>query len=337
MGKNSQLKAQRRNEKIERVQRERDIAEVFGADTAFDAITRYVSLAPKYPLRSRFPNSPDLRDSENPLFREVSFLKFDSDFNVIGNSVVCISIPRPEKFDRSFTFKSKTDFDGECIEYKIDWDMKIDEFGVPFDSIFFNIGRRIGCWFNLLDWTENFIYIDTHTYIMHEGIPHRLPAAFLSNEKAEWTIGVTVVEPGEDEPDEPGDAPEILIGILRTCMDTIKTLTYSNIELVDQPPNPRLSAISEREFGRPLTTYKVLKVNTGHKEYQGRDRDTGLQDFDPRRMHVVRGHHAEYGTNGRKLLFGKYERKIWIPAHVRGNEELGIVVKDYEVVAPTLG
>lgn len=115
-------------------------------------------------------------------------------------------------------------------------------------------------------------------------------------------------------------------------LETLARLNTSNIELVDVPPNPRLSAISEREFGYPLTTYKVLKVNTGHKEYYGRDKDTGLRDFDPRRMHVVRGHHAEYGTNGRKLLFGKYQRKIWIPAHVRGNEELGIVVKDYEVV-----
>jgi len=33
------------------------------------------------------------------------------------------------------------------------------------------------------------------------------------------------------------------------------------------------------------------------------------------------------------LLFGKYAGQFWIESHVRGREEAGVVVKEYDVAA----
>lgn len=38
-----------------------------------------------------------------------------------------------------------------------------------------------------------------------------------------------------------------------------------------------------------------------------------------------------YGQAGRGLLFGKYEKTVWVPAHTRGDETKGKIEKGYEV------
>lgn len=49
-------------------------------------------------------------------------------------------------------------------------------------------------------------------------------------------------------------------------------------------------------------------------------------------LHICRGHFSEYSEE--KPLFGKYAGRFWIPAHVRGSAEIGLVGKDYAVNAP---
>lgn len=49
-----------------------------------------------------------------------------------------------------------------------------------------------------------------------------------------------------------------------------------------------------------------------------------------KRAHQVRGHFRVYGQAGRGLLFGKYEKTVWVPSHVRGDKEQGELDKGYE-------
>lgn len=285
MGHKSQIKAQRRAQKIAQVQRERDIAEVFGVETLPDFLLRTWEMPDGIP-----PHLPVIEGNPSIRFGQYSH---DDLFRLFTRLEIIEAMFRELTYPFDHFWVSHTE-QGLIID------------GEPITPPYYS-GAHIHV-------MKNKIFIETfwNNHI-----------TTILNIQKDW-------KEQEFNWDDTEDVPVRLT--LATVWLTLALLNTSNIELVDQPPNPRLSAISEREFGRPLTTYKVLKVNTGHKEYYGRDKDTGLRDFDPRRMHVVRGHHAEYGTNGRKLLFGKYQRKIWIPAHVRGNEELGIVVKDYEVV-----
>lgn len=51
-----------------------------------------------------------------------------------------------------------------------------------------------------------------------------------------------------------------------------------------------------------------------------------------RAMHICRGHFAHYGEQfGTGKLFGKYEGQFWMPQHLRGNLDKGIVTKDYAI------
>lgn len=54
-------------------------------------------------------------------------------------------------------------------------------------------------------------------------------------------------------------------------------------------------------------------------------------DSRQKRLHIVRGHFADY-TEGAGL-FGKLHGRYYVAPHVRGNAELGMVAKDYRVVA----
>lgn len=62
-----------------------------------------------------------------------------------------------------------------------------------------------------------------------------------------------------------------------------------------------------------------------------RDYLRGPEDMSQKRLHLVRGHFADY-TEG-SGLFGKLHGKYYIAPHVRGSVARGIVTKDYRVVA----
>lgn len=106
-----------------------------------------------------------------------------------------------------------------------------------------------------------------------------------------------------------------------------------NVELIDQPPPPKLSKSSQKKYGMPLVTYKVLKVTPMRKVYQF-EGEQGNTEQEPtlHPLHICRGHFKDF-RNG-KGLFGKYKDIYWWDQHLRGNEEAGIAVKDYSVEPP---
>jgi hypothetical protein len=60
---------------------------------------------------------------------------------------------------------------------------------------------------------------------------------------------------------------------------------------------------------------------------EGKVEATGLK----RALHICRGHFSTYSEE--RPLFGKVAGTFWIPSHVRGSTEEGIIVSDYQVSA----
>lgn len=106
-----------------------------------------------------------------------------------------------------------------------------------------------------------------------------------------------------------------------------------NITLKEHAPNKKESAHHRRLHGMPLTKYYTLEIDPMKKilQSEGNIEANGLK----KALHICRGHFAEYGPDfGKGKLFGKHEGRFWIPQHMKGSSEQGIIHKDYSVNAP---
>lgn len=94
------------------------------------------------------------------------------------------------------------------------------------------------------------------------------------------------------------------------------------------PPRQQRRA-AERQGVTQLHDYYVLRVQP---TYQPRDMgEVGRPSkaAKARREHIVRGHFRYYPPE--RPLFGHTSGMIWIPAHERGESDIGKIRKDYEV------
>lgn len=110
-------------------------------------------------------------------------------------------------------------------------------------------------------------------------------------------------------------------GVFDTDMNVwLQTITLANcvnVEVVE-PLRPRPA---QRRISRTGVEVREIHVRPISKSYRGKD-GPPLSSGVP--LTSVRGHFAKYGSeHGRKLLFGKYSGRFWIPAHARGTAELG--------------
>jgi len=109
----------------------------------------------------------------------------------------------------------------------------------------------------------------------------------------------------------------------------VRLLECKNITLKKHEPP---IAGKEREYMRQngfvcADDFYTLCVTMGGKEVEYGS--PGEFQVGKKRFHVCRGHFATYTEE--KKLFGKYVGKYWIPAHMKGDPELGTIEKDYEV------
>jgi hypothetical protein len=99
----------------------------------------------------------------------------------------------------------------------------------------------------------------------------------------------------------------------------------SNVELV----TPERSRQQRRHLERMGVVPQTLVIKRTSKSYR-HDSTKPLGGDVPQSF--VRGHYARYGPEyGRKLLFGKYAGKFWIPAHARGEVERPSREVDYVI------
>jgi hypothetical protein len=131
---------------------------------------------------------------------------------------------------------------------------------------------------------------------------------------------------------------DLIDRLMNSMFDTVlMTTTFmhsKNIELVEQIPPAKLSRKAEKRYGQALTRYCVIKVNP----MRTLKRSTGETDIEvgksqsSRPMSIVRGHFKDFRDG--KGLFGKYKDIYWWDQHVIGDSEIGVIEKDYKVIAP---
>lgn len=103
-----------------------------------------------------------------------------------------------------------------------------------------------------------------------------------------------------------------------------------NIKIVKEPISRQVRRRAERT-GTPIIEHHSLVIEPMKKILIRDGGYRGKSDFN-RAMHICRGHFCQYGEKyGKGKLFGKIEGQVWIPQHVRGSLDNGVITKDYKV------
>lgn len=103
-------------------------------------------------------------------------------------------------------------------------------------------------------------------------------------------------------------------------------------------PRPR-ARMRERQNQSPVV-WKTLTIEPLAKPKTPAQVAEALDPRNYRRVHLCRGHFAEYGPefthpdgSPKGKLFGRIEGRFWIPSVVKGTASSGVVVKNYRVGA----
>lgn len=111
---------------------------------------------------------------------------------------------------------------------------------------------------------------------------------------------------------------------------SISFMNCRNVERVERlPSRHEIREAKRRDLPAPAKFY-TLQIDPMQKTLgtEGGIAHNGLK----KALHICRGHFSHYTED--KPLFGKYAGQFWIPAHVRGTADAGIVAKDYRILAP---
>ena len=116
------------------------------------------------------------------------------------------------------------------------------------------------------------------------------------------------------------------------CLLAISLLHCKNVCVIDQEPPAKVAKRRVREQGRAPVTFKTLDIRPMQEvlRHEGGIEHNGLK----KALHICRGHFATYSAE--HPLFGKHTGMFYRPMHVRGSAKEGVVVKDYDVKAPSL-
>lgn len=117
--------------------------------------------------------------------------------------------------------------------------------------------------------------------------------------------------------------PDFYTNAMLVLLKTLNLCNCVNVQICE-PDRPRHAA---RRLARTGVTVSEIHVKPVSKSYRGKGQPMSADTP----LHQVRGHFAQYGENGRGLLFGKYSGRFFIPAHVRGSREHGEVEQTYMV------
>lgn len=117
--------------------------------------------------------------------------------------------------------------------------------------------------------------------------------------------------------------------VLSMIVHTLIFANCKNVQAVEEEnlyPTRQARRAAERRGDPKPPRFYTLRINPNATRKQGAGTGTSGRELS---LHIVRGHFATY-TEERKL-FGKHAGTFWIPAHVRGSDEVGIVGKDYAI------
>jgi hypothetical protein len=115
--------------------------------------------------------------------------------------------------------------------------------------------------------------------------------------------------------------------IRQLACDSLSLLGCKNVSLSARENDPKQVRRAIKRHGNQSHGYRyhVLVVRPA-----GARSDAPSVEIGAMPRHVCRGHFAEYGPEFNKgLLFGKHAGRFFIPPHLKGKAENGIVEKDY--------
>jgi len=122
---------------------------------------------------------------------------------------------------------------------------------------------------------------------------------------------------------------------LMTGFMALSLMSCKNVKRVLAPEEKKSRQVRRAEERHPdravnLVRYYTLEIDPMKKvlETEGGASANGLK----KAMHICRGHFATYEPE--RPLLGKYAGRFWVPAHIRGSLDRGLVVKDYAVKGP---
>jgi hypothetical protein len=173
-------------------------------------------------------------------------------------------------------------------------------------------------------WVNVFHTLDRDNRPPH--IFHTCGFSLTLDESGAYETGSTVCYPGEEPhshgEDEAATQPAYVLfslGLL-SCKNVEKVEAKLPRHIRRHPPQSELQTLGHSHY--------VLDI-PGAKQF--RDALESAGEAGRKRLHIVRGHFADY-TNGGGL-FGKLHGRYYISPHVRGNAERGTITKDYNVRA----
>lgn len=109
---------------------------------------------------------------------------------------------------------------------------------------------------------------------------------------------------------------------------SLSLMNVKNIELREHKHDKKLQNARQKKGKLPLVKVHTLEISApGIKQVGGSSSEKQNSGTMP--LHLVRGHLADY-REGRGL-FGKHKGVFWMPAHMRGSIENGIVKKRYRI------
>jgi hypothetical protein len=124
---------------------------------------------------------------------------------------------------------------------------------------------------------------------------------------------------------------------MQIFLTTINLMQCANVRTVYVDPPAALSRKHRRKghLNRDLVRYGVLQLGWEGPAERSRHRSKPSQGVVG--SHIVRGSIHHYGNccprrhPPKGLYFGKYEGRIWVPHHDRGNPGRGVIVSDFEI------
>jgi hypothetical protein len=129
-------------------------------------------------------------------------------------------------------------------------------------------------------------------------------------------------------PDKRGSLEAAIDQAVDFAAFVFRLLSCKNVVEVVNPISDKLQKRRRRNGKQPLTEFRTVKISIPGQRVFAKNSSERSSEIE-KRFHTVRGHFAEYTEKNK--LFGKIIGRFWIPAHVRGNKNLGAIHKSYEL------
>lgn len=103
-----------------------------------------------------------------------------------------------------------------------------------------------------------------------------------------------------------------------------------NVAVMKNSPSENLNKKRRKMAKQELFTFRTLQLTLpDEKRSNSTDINNDDSDKSDRRLHFCRGHFKTYSKSN--PLFGKHIGRYWWPSQIKGNKEIGFVLKDYSI------